>query len=162
MLHHISLAAQNPEQVSSVLAELIGGHSYPFPVHPGSFIALADDDYGTAIEVYPSRSMCIPGQGDEQVIFQSLHSAPAYSSTHIALSVPHDEETIINIGKREGWRTLPCSRGPFELIELWVENSFMVEFLTESMLPRYLETMRAQTWKTLLCELSSLAALHQE
>lgn len=157
MLHHISFAAIEPERVSRVLAELLKGDSFPFPVHPGSFITLTNDAYGTAIEVYPESSVCIPGEGEEQLIFDRASFSPTFSSSHIALSVPHDVQTVVNIGKREGWRVLPCNRGPFEVIELWVENRFLVEAITESMLPNYLETVRSETWKKLLSGFTSTA-----
>lgn len=166
MLHHISFAAIEPERVSRVLAELVKGHSYAFPVHPGSFITIADDAYGTAIEVYPQSSVCTPGEGEEQVIFERASFPQALSSTHIALSVPHEVQTVVNIGKREGWRVLPCNRGFFEVIELWVENHFLIEAITESMLPNYLETARSETWEKLLAGLTpvdaaELVARHQ-
>ncbi len=31
MIHHVSIPARDPRRVSAVLAELMGGKSYPFP-----------------------------------------------------------------------------------------------------------------------------------
>lgn len=162
MIHHLSIAAQEPERVARVLAELLKGHSFPFPIHPGSFMVLADDEHGTGIEVYPAESVLTPGQGEEQVIFNNVSPATNYSSTHIALSVPVDEQTIISIGNREGWRVLPCDRGPFELIEFWLENRLMVELFMPSMLQKYFKTMRSDSWQNDLSQLATLAAQHQE
>ena len=61
MLHHISVAVNNPAQVASVLAEAIGGQSFPFPPHPGSYFVMAGDDFGTAIELYHSITKLVPG-----------------------------------------------------------------------------------------------------
>ena len=161
MIHHLSIAAQEPERVARVLAELLKGHSFPFPVHPGSFMVLADDEHGTGIEVYPAESVLTPGQGEEQVIYKSVNPTTHYSSTHIALSVPVDEQTIISIGNREGWRVLPCDRGPFELIEFWLENRFMIELLMPSMLPKYFKIMHSQSWENGLSQMAELSAQHQ-
>src|SRR4051794_29803214 len=37
MIHHLSIAARDPRHAASVLAELMGGKSVPFPPNPGSF-----------------------------------------------------------------------------------------------------------------------------
>ncbi len=41
MLHHFSIAAENPGRVAQALAELFNGEFAPFPPHPGSFMAIA-------------------------------------------------------------------------------------------------------------------------
>ena len=53
MIHHISIAANNPLHVSQVFAELLQGQSIPFPGYPESYVALALDAHGTMIEVHP-------------------------------------------------------------------------------------------------------------
>ena len=44
---------------------------------------------------------------------------------------------IIEIGKREGWRAIYCSRGSFDVVEFWIENSLMIEFLDPDMQAQY-------------------------
>lgn len=54
MIHHLSIPAKNPAHVASVIAELFNtDYCAPFPSHEGSYVALAGDEYGTVIEVYP-------------------------------------------------------------------------------------------------------------
>jgi hypothetical protein len=53
MIHHISIAAHRPQQVSQVLAEILQGESIPFPGYPGSYVALSLDPQGTMVEVHP-------------------------------------------------------------------------------------------------------------
>jgi hypothetical protein len=161
MLHHLSIPAHEPERVAKVLAELAQGHSYPFPINPGSFIVLNDDEQGTAIEVYPVDSILLPGQGEQQVICIRDGDIRNYCGTHVALSVPLEESEILSIGQREGWRVLPCDRGFFEVIEFWLENRFMVELLTPPMLPRYLDTVRSTAWQKNFSELTQLTAVYQ-
>ena len=57
MIHHVSIPAENPRHVSDVLAEVMGGRSYPFPGgFKNSFMAVSGDPRGTAIEVYPPQA----------------------------------------------------------------------------------------------------------
>ena len=50
MINHISIAVNDPKKVADVLAEIWDGAVYPFPPAPDSFIVLADDGRGTAVE----------------------------------------------------------------------------------------------------------------
>lgn len=52
-LKHLSLNAQDPRRVASLLASLLGGEALPFPPFPDSWIAFSSADDGSAIEVYP-------------------------------------------------------------------------------------------------------------
>jgi hypothetical protein len=54
------------------------------------------------------------------------------------VSVPRTAEEIIAVGQREGWRAERCSRGPHDVIELWVENRVMLELMTPEMTADYL------------------------
>lgn len=145
MLHHLSISADNPARVAHVLAELCNGKAAPFPPHPGSFMAIAMDEYGTMIEVYPTETELMPGFGAEQVTFSSNAFASPFTATHLALSVPLSQEQIEHIAAREGWRAVRCNRdGFFDVIEFWVENKLMVELLTPQMAAKYVEFMQPQ------------------
>src|SRR3989442_12986597 len=64
MIHHLSIAARDPQQAAGVLAELMGGKAVPFPPNPGSFFALQLDEHGSGVEVYPSGTELEPnGEG---------------------------------------------------------------------------------------------------
>lgn len=161
MIHHISIAACNPHRVATVLAELLRGHVLPFPPNPNSYVAIAGDDCGTMIEVYPLGSEILPGRTtDEQAVFSQHPSDPAYTAVHAAISVPVSLEEIQEIGDREGWRVLFCSRdGLFDVIEFWVENQLMVELLTPAMAETYLKAMSPQNLMRFVAELS-LSPVH--
>lgn len=143
MIHHVSISADNPRHVSEVLAELMGGKSYPFPGgFANSFMAVSGDAHGTAIEVYPTGLHLRP-DGNEQVRPEATTQSAGYSSFHVLLSVDADQETIERIGKREGWLTRLCDRGPpggptlFQVIEFWIENCLMLEVAPKTMIGRY-------------------------
>jgi hypothetical protein len=148
MIHHISIAATNPRHVSDVLAELMGGKSYPFPGGiADSFIALEGDAHGTAIEVYPDGMQLRP-DGANAVRGEQTAPTEDYGPFHLLLSVPADQATIERIGQREGWTTRLCGRGApgqkplFHVIEFWLENRLMVELAPRDMVEEYEQMMR--------------------
>ena len=145
MIHHVSIPARDPEHVAEVLAELLGGYAGPFiGAIPGAWVAYAEDELGTGVEVYPERTRLVPGPGDTMGAVE-LGDAAGPGPFHALLSVKADRATIERIGAREGWRTIHFWRGPspevrlFELYEFWVENRIMLEVVTEDMVAAYRE-----------------------
>jgi hypothetical protein len=137
MIHHISIPAKNPRHVAEVLTELFNGYCAPFPSHPESYVAFAGDEYGTLIEVYPQGTEMIPGVGDKPIQYQNQNFSNQFIATHAAISIPLNESQIKSIAQREEWRCLRCSRGYFEVIEFWVENSVLLELATPELAQQY-------------------------
>jgi hypothetical protein len=155
MIHHVSIPARDPQHVASVLAELLGGYSGPFigPL-PGAYVAYAEDEHGTGIEVYPERTVIAQGPEDVMGEFREAE-APRALAFHALISVACDRATIERVGKREGWRVRHFWRGPagvqlFELYELWVENRIMLELATPDMLAGYVTIARGSAQRELL------------
>jgi hypothetical protein len=92
MIHHLSIAAQDPQRAAGVLAELMGGTAVPFPPNPGSFFALQLDEHGSGVEVYPAGTELRPG-GEVGGSFVKKE-ARGFGSTHFALSVATDAKTV--------------------------------------------------------------------
>jgi catechol 2,3-dioxygenase-like lactoylglutathione lyase family enzyme len=141
MIHHLSIAARDPEAAAAVLAELMGGRSVPFPPNPGSFFALQLDEHGSGVEVYPAGTELRPG-GEEGGSFVKSPKARGYGATHFALSVATDRASVEAIARRAGWHCVTCNRGPFHVIEVWVENDTMVEVLPPEFAREYLAFTR--------------------
>jgi len=153
MINHISIAVNEPERVANFLAEIWEGRVYPFPPVPGSFFVLADDGKGTAVEVIPAGTILVPGEGlpdendlaaaTEEYEAQFINSefVPRYVATHLNINTNKSIDEIRELAKREGWRVLVCNRGGglFQLVEVWVENSFMLEVMTPEQTQRYVE-----------------------
>jgi hypothetical protein len=153
MINHISIAVQEPKKVANVLAEIWDGAVYPFPPAPGSFFVVANDRKGTAVEITPAGTVIVPGEGlpDENDLeaateefegrFVKSDLVPRYVATHLNINTRKSIEEIRAIGKREGWRVMVANRGEglFQLIELWVENTFMLEVMTPAQTERYIE-----------------------
>ena len=150
MIHHISIAAREPERVAAVLAELFGGYSFPFPPFPGGHIALPGDTLGTAVEVLPLGSELVPGTDGGKVGARRSEEPSSYTATHAAVSVPVSEERIKEIAAREGWRAESFNRGGvFNLVEFWIENRLLVELLPPNMQGDYLDFMTPEKYAAL-------------
>ena len=140
MIHHLSIAARDPEHVAGVLAELMGGVAVPFPPNPGSFFALQRDEHGSGVEVHPAGTELRPGGGNGAGF--AKREAQGFGPTHFALSVGTSADAVEAIARREGWHCHRCDRGPFHVIEVWLENESMVEILPPEFAAEYLAATR--------------------
>lgn len=149
MLYHVSIEADDPCRVAAVLAEIFGGFAAPFPsVIDGSWVALADDDRGTMIEVYPRGTQLHRGADGA---FGMLGAHRRHNPTHMAMATQLGIEQIYAIAEREGWPVKYCRRADrFGVIELWIEDCQMVEILTPEMQREYLATITVDNWKRML------------
>ena len=142
MIHHLSIAARDPKHVAGVLAEIMGGASVPFPPNPGSFFALQRDEHGSGVEVYPAGTELRPGGTEGGGFVKKPAAERGYGPTHFALSVSTDADEVEAIARREGWQCFRCNRGPFHVIEVWLENESMVEVLPPEYAAEYLAFTR--------------------
>ncbi len=156
MINHISIAVNDPQRVANVLAEIWDGMVFPFPPAPNSYFVIANDGRGTAVEITPAGTVLVPGEGlpDEndpstpteeyEAQFVQSDLRPRYVATHLNISTAKSIEEIREIARREGWRVLVCNRGEglFQLVEVWVENSFMLEVMTPEQTARYVEVIQ--------------------
>lgn len=151
MLFHLSIAANDPRHVAQVIAEMWRGEAYPFPpVASDSWIALACDDRGTAIEVYPIDTVLREAEGDADS-FGERSGETRFTATHAALATPLSQEEVMAIARREGWPAKYRKRGgAFGVIELWIEGRQMVEMLTPEMQAEYLAAMTADNWRAMM------------
>jgi hypothetical protein len=136
MIHHISIAAFDPQHVAEVLAELCQGQAIPFPYHEGSYIALTFDPHGTLIEVHPRGTELKP---IGEIAPSSNPQTARYNAFHAAVSVSTTEAEVHRIAQREGWCVQTCDRqGFFQVIEVWIENQQLLEFLPPTFATQYL------------------------
>lgn len=148
MIHHISIAVNNPLHVAQVIAELWQGAVMPFPEHEGSYMALSYDPYGTLIVVFPKGAELTPGPEREASRFTHNPYASVYTATHAAISVPVSEAVIWKIAAREGWQAVHCNREDyFEVIEFWIENQILLELLPPTIAPKYLTFTQPESLK---------------
>jgi hypothetical protein len=150
MIHHISIAARDPQRVARVIAELWQTEALPFPPVPGAFIVIADDEHGTAIEVSPLGTELVPGDGDTEAQPTLNDSVSPFTATHAAISVPLSAARVKEIAAREGWRTGTFERGGvFQVIEFWIEDRLLLELLSPDMVQRYLDFLTTRNFAEL-------------
>ena len=139
MIHHLSVSAKDPKAVAEFFAELTGGVAVDFPPNPGGYMAFAPDKHGTGIEVYPAGSVMLQN-GDEGTIFGRRDVMPIdRSPTHFALSVLRSGAEVTAMAKARGWDVFTCDRGgDFHVIEVWVENAWLLEALPPVFAEEYL------------------------
>jgi hypothetical protein len=127
----------------------------PFPPAPGSFMALANDGKGSGVEITPTGTVLVPGEGmppeegfgietrteEYEGKFVQTDNPARYVATHLNISTHLGIDELKAIGAREGWRTLVCNRGEglFQLVEMWIDNTFMLEVMTPEQTARYVE-----------------------
>jgi hypothetical protein len=144
-LLHVSINASDPENVATFLATVLGGEALPFQPFPGSWIAFAERDDGTAIEVYPLTHRL--GMGPDAVTCERV--PPDFSPTfvHIAVQCSLGRLDVLKLGRAQGWVTRICDRGPFECVECWLENRLLVEIHDAEMQMDYEQGMTMQQWR---------------
>jgi hypothetical protein len=142
MIIHASVPADDTARVARVLSELWRCDYFPF-LFPQHFLVVAGDERGTQIEVGPRGKHIVPGE--TMMSFESNPKPSSYSEVHLNIATPLTVEEVLAIGRREGWTARVCDRGGvFNVIEFFLENSFMLELMTDGELRRYQEFMKPQ------------------
>ncbi|NJO73916.1 MAG: hypothetical protein HC833_09325 [Leptolyngbyaceae cyanobacterium RM1_406_9] len=68
------------------------------------------------------------------------------------------KKSVISVHLPTKWRSLHCNRdGFFEVVELWVENTLMIELLPPAIAHHYLSFMRPENLKQMLSAEAVLA-----
>ncbi|HMY71386.1 MAG TPA: hypothetical protein PLD20_16490 [Blastocatellia bacterium] len=159
MIAHISIPVTKPKETALFFAAVIDGLVFNFPVVPGAWIAVANDQSGLAIEVYPINMAHHPGVGEvdpavqpagpitlpweDQIHPEADQTQP--TGFHAALTTKLAETEVIARAKAMGWRALVCERGGvFGLVEVWIDNNFLVEVLAPAEVARYRAFMTAE------------------
>lgn len=152
MLFHVSIDAADPQRAAQAIAELWDGEALPFPaVYPGSWAALAGDDRGSMIEVYPAGVRLEPGSGDADAVGRRDDPHHRLTSTHMAIATALSTDEVHALAERFGWQAKYRKRGGrFGVIEFWIENMILIEVLTAEMQAEYLDTLTIDNWRAML------------
>lgn len=146
-LLHLSINAQDPENVARFLATLLGGEALRFPPFPDAWIAFAAHDDGTAIEVYPLTHRLTIGPQTIACEVDSPDRRPTFA--HAAIASNLDRTEILALGVSKGWVSRICNRGPFECVEIWLEDRLLVEVLDPPMQRDYARGMTVRNWRAM-------------
>jgi hypothetical protein len=147
MIAHASLPADDPRRVAEVLAEIMEGEALPFPPGgPNTFMAWSRDE-AIELEIIPRGRLMAPDPV-EGGNWREEQASPRRSEAHLAIAVSRALEDIMAIARREGWTTGDFDRGGFfRVVEVWVENAFLIEFLDPAQTAAYKRTMTRANWK---------------
>lgn len=148
MLFHVSIAADEPRHVATVLAEVMGGEALPFPpVSDDGWIVLTDDANRSAIEVYPMGTLLREANGDADA-FGDVGGRDRFTATHAAIGTALSLDAVLAIARREGWPVKYRRRGGvFGVVELWIEGRQMLEILTPEMQAEYVGALTIENWR---------------
>jgi hypothetical protein len=148
MIFHFSIGADDPKRTATMFAELWRGEALYFPmVGEGSWVAHAGDERRSTIEVYPRDLAFNPADGQGE---QRNEPVSRNNAFHAAVATPLTIEEVEDIGRRYGCHTVLCQRGPFRVIEFWVDNAQMIEMLTPEMQEEYQRAITPEGWRAML------------
>ncbi len=108
------------------------------------------------IEVMPQGTTLTPSFEGDFVSGTKLERSldtpkSSYNAFHAAISVATSEATIYEIAARNGWHVTTCDRlSHFRIIEVWVENQQLLEFLPPNFAEQYLTFMQPQSLQKFL------------
>lgn len=144
MIAHFAIPARDPQRTAKVFGKIIDGEVLPFPVVPGSFVAMARDGSGLGVEVMPMGANHHMGEGEPvsgrpadgpmvqpwEVQIRNDGEYGATTGFHVALTSPLSADELVDLAKAEGWRAVHCERGGvFEVVEIWVDNRQLIEVM---------------------------------
>jgi hypothetical protein len=153
MIHHLSFAVRRPGPVAAVLAELTGASPFlaPSPPFPrDSWLLCFGDDKGSMIELLPWGTVLDP---DAPLGFRQTHASAPRTACHALIRSPHRQAEVLGIARREGWRVQTVETGLFEIVKVWIDDGFLLEFLCLDQADRYVATFRGDGLPTLNAKL---------
>lgn len=113
MIHHVSIEADDPMKVATVIAQIMGGRvveGFPFQ---GACAAMAGDNFGTMVECNQrGKVLAAPKEGSGRYALKDLDTLQVYQAFHSALSVEIDDEAIMEKAREARWETGIRSNGP--------------------------------------------------
>lgn len=149
MIAHVSLPADDCQHVARVLAEMLGGGALPFPPGGPSAYNCWSRHNDFQIVVTPRGQVMVEGPREQLWVSREHPSAGRACESHFAMCVERSAAEIVAIAHAADWHARICNRGGmFDLVEIWVENAYLVEALDPQQLADYRRSMTPENWKT--------------
>jgi hypothetical protein len=139
MLLHLSFTARDTDRVSRVVAELLGATVVDCPCPPfrdGSKFVCAFDDTGTMVEIVPSGTEYVPGPGNRTDMVEG--AAVERTAVHGSFTTPLTVTEALTIAEREGWPSGLIDNGPFQVVNVWLEGTQLLELFPADLVDDYL------------------------
>ncbi|OAI30677.1 hypothetical protein A1351_07545 [Methylosinus sp. R-45379] len=151
-LVHASIPADDPKTAAEVLADIMGGEALPFPPAGADAFMAWSKDGAIELEIVPrGRTLHFD---DEQGNWRPSSVSSRLSEVHLAIAVAKSAEEVLAIAQAAGWPARRCDRGNglFQLVEVWVDGCFMIEFMDPGQARRYEEVVTPASWKAYLAQ----------
>lgn len=148
IIAHASLPADEPERVARVLADILQGEALPFP--PGGPSTWMAWSAGGEIELEVAPRGLGMDRGEDGANWRTpLARGARLSEAHLAVGVDRPAQEILAIAKGAGWPAEQHDRGGFfQVVEVWVEGAFLIEFLDPEQTLAYRRSMNPANWKS--------------
>ena len=133
--------------VAGVLADMMQGGALRCPPGgPDAWNAWSREN-DLQIVVTPRGHVMLPGPEEMVWTRRDASAEPAWE-THFALCVDRPAAEIVTLAERVGWKARICDRGGFfRVVEVWVENAYLVEVLDPTFAAEYRRSMTVDNWK---------------
>ena len=106
------------------------------------------DDRGTMISLEPWGVTYEPGPKNMTTMPRG-QASPQHNAFHGLFLAAVPEARVLELAAAEGWPAGRVSNGPFEVINVWLEGTQLVELTTPELYPAYKATFDAEGVKTL-------------
>ena len=108
--------------------------SPPFPA--GAKFVCAFDEAGTMVEIVPAGIEYVPGPGNrtDMVVGAHVERTPVHGS----FTTPLTAAEALAIAEREGWPCGLIDNGPFQVINVWLEGTQLLELFPSDLVDGYL------------------------
>jgi hypothetical protein len=98
--------------------------------------------------VTPRGNVMLAGPKEQIWVSRSRRDDDRACESHFAMASPRGAEEIVALAQSAGWHARVCDRGGlFDIVEVWVENAYLVEVLDPPQLARYRRAMTVDNWK---------------
>jgi hypothetical protein len=148
VIAHVSMPADDCARVAQVLARMLDGGALRFP--PGGPDAWncwsRRNDF--QIVVTPRGQVMVAGPEEQIWEPRSETGTDRACDSHFAMAAPRSAAEIVALAESAGWQARICNRGGmFDVVEVWVEGSYLVEVLDPQQLADYRRSMTTENWK---------------
>lgn len=148
MIVHVSMPADDCAKVARVLAEMLEGGALRFPPGGPDAWNCWSKHNEFQIVVTPRGHVLLEGEREQTWAPRSRSADDRASESHFAVGVERSAAEILTLARAAGWHARVCDRGGlFQVVEVWVENAYLVEVLDPAQRTAYERTMTVENWK---------------
>jgi len=148
MIAHVSMPADDCQHVARVLAKMLGGGALRFPPGGPSAWNCWSRQNDFQIVVTPRGKVMVEGPTEQIWVSREGRFEDRACESHFAMGVERSAADIVAMAQAAGWHARICNRGGmFDLVEVWVENAYLVEVLDPQQLADYRRSMTTENWK---------------